>query len=90
MPTRNIHLSSELDDYIEDRVQSGMYANASEVLRAGLRQLQQVEEENRAKIQVLKAAIKSGIDSGVAEGDVLARLRQRIHDRAAIKGSKRK
>jgi antitoxin ParD1/3/4 len=67
-----------------------MYANASEVLRAGLRQLQQVEEENRAKVQVLKAAIKSGIDSGVAEGDVFGRLRQRIHDRAAIKGSKKK
>jgi antitoxin ParD1/3/4 len=90
MPTRNIHLSSELDDYIEDRVQSGMYANASEVLRAGLRQLQQVEEENRAKIQVLKAAVKLGIDSGVAEGDVLGRLRQRIHDRAATKGPRRK
>jgi antitoxin ParD1/3/4 len=90
MPTRNIHLSAELDNYIEDRVQSGMYANASEVLRAGLRQLQQVEEENRAKIQVLKAAVKSGIDSGVAEGDVLGRLRQRIQDRAATKGPRRK
>jgi antitoxin ParD1/3/4 len=88
MPTRNIHLSAELDKYIEDRVQSGMYANASEVLRAGLRQLQQVEEENRAKIQILKAAVKSGMNSGVAEGDVLRRLRQRIHDRAAAKGRK--
>jgi antitoxin ParD1/3/4 len=79
MPTRNIHLSAELDAYVDERVKSGQYANASEVLRAGLRQLQQSELEDRAKIEALRTAIQNGIDSGVAEGDVLGRLRQRVN-----------
>jgi antitoxin ParD1/3/4 len=79
VPTRNIHLSAELDAYVDERVKSGQYANASEVLRAGLRQLQQSELEDRAKIEALRTAIQNGIDSGVAEGDVLGRLRQRVN-----------
>jgi len=79
MPTRNIHLSAELDAYVDERVKSGQYANASEVLRAGLRQLQQSELEERAKIEALRTAIQNGIDSGAAEGDVLGRLRQRVN-----------
>ncbi|HYK34399.1 type II toxin-antitoxin system ParD family antitoxin [Alloacidobacterium sp.] len=83
MPTRNFHLSAELDAYVNDRVESGQYANASEVLRAGLRQLQQSELEDKAKVEALRAAVKAGINSGVAEGDVIARLRQRVRNRAA-------
>lgn len=88
MPTRNIHLSRELDAYVNERVESGQYANASEVLRAGLRQLQQSELEDKAKIEVLRSALQAGIDSGVAEGDVIGRLRQRIRDRAAANSRK--
>lgn len=88
MPTRNIHLSPELDAYVNERVTSGQYANASEVLRAGLRQLQQSELEDKAKVEALRAAVKAGIDSGVAEGDVVGRLRQRIRDRAATNNRK--
>jgi antitoxin ParD1/3/4 len=83
MPTRNVHLSEELDNYIARQVQSGQYANASEVFREGLRQLQQSEQEDRNKLEILRSAIRAGIDSGVAEGDVIERLRQRIQDRAA-------
>lgn len=83
MPTRNIHLSVELDAYVNERIKSGQYANASEVLRAGLRQLQQSEVEDKARVEALRAAVKDGIESGVAEGDVIARLRQRVRDRAA-------
>ncbi|CAO4181246.1 CopG family transcriptional regulator [Methylorubrum populi] len=38
-PTRNIALTHELEGYIKDQVASGHYANASEVVRAGLRLL---------------------------------------------------
>lgn len=36
---RTVSLSSELDRFISDQVASGLYSNASEVVRAGLRAL---------------------------------------------------
>ena len=38
-PTRNFSLTPVLEDYIRAQVASGHYANASEVVRAGLRLL---------------------------------------------------
>lgn len=55
--------SVSLGDYFEDyKVAEGRYKNISEVIRAGLRLLE--EEEN--KIQLLKNAIQEGLDSGIA------------------------
>lgn len=48
-------------DYIKSKVSSGRYKNASEVVRAGLRLL---EEKNRNL--ALKRAIQEGIESGIA------------------------
>lgn len=43
-PTRNIALTVELEKFIRTRVASGHYANASEVVRAGLRLLIEREQ----------------------------------------------
>lgn len=86
MPTRNINLTSEMDDFVSAKIQSGQYANASEVLRAGLRALDQDEKEDNARLEALRAAIQAGIESGAAEGDVIRRVRARIRRRAAIIG----
>ena len=58
----SISLGSYFDSFIQSRISSGRFKNASEVVRAGLRLLE--EEDNR--IIVLKEAIKEGLDSGVA------------------------
>jgi len=58
----SISLGSYFDNFIQSRISAGRFKNASEVVRAGLRLLE--EEENR--IIVLKEAIKEGLDSGVA------------------------
>ena len=86
MPTRNINLTPEMDRFVDAKIQSGQYANASEVLRAGLRALEQDEKEDRAKLQALRTAIQAGIDSGVADGDVIERLRARIRRRSQSTG----
>jgi antitoxin ParD1/3/4 len=52
MPTRNINLTEHLDRFVETRVTSGRYGNASEVVREGLRLLEQHEKEDRAKLEV--------------------------------------
>jgi antitoxin ParD1/3/4 len=87
MPTRNINLTPEMDRFVDKKIQGGEYANASEVLRAGLRALEQSEAEDKARVAALRDAVQAGIDSGVAEGDVFGRVRQYIHDLAAGKAS---
>jgi antitoxin ParD1/3/4 len=86
MPTRNINLTAQLDKFVDARIRSGKYANASEVLRAGLRALEQSEREDKAKVDALRAALDAGAASGVADGDVMAEVRERVRRRAMASG----
>ncbi len=79
MPTRNVSLTHELDRFVLKRVKSGRYENASEVVRAALRTLEREEQENEAKLAGLRAAIDEGDASGVARGDVFARVRKTLN-----------
>ena len=63
MPTRNVNLTDHFDRFIQARINSGRFSNASEVVREGLRLLEQREKEDKAKLEWLRAAIKEGIDS---------------------------
>ena len=58
----SISLGDHFEDFVDNKVSMGRFANASEVIRAGLRLL----EEEESKIIALKKAIDSGIDSGLA------------------------
>ena len=78
MPTRNVDLTEELDRFILSKVESGRYENASEVVRAALRALELHEREYEAKLAALRAAIDEGDRSGIAEGDVFARVRKTL------------
>ncbi len=62
MPTRNVFLSDQFDSFIASGIEEGRYSNASEVVREGLRLLQQRDAEDRAKIDWLRGAVKEGID----------------------------
>jgi antitoxin ParD1/3/4 len=86
VPTRNINLTPQMDKFVESRIKRGDYANASEVLRAGLRALEMDEKENKAKLDALRSAVLAGEQSGVAEGDVFGEIRNRIRERAATAG----
>ena len=69
MPTRNINLTEHFDRFIEAGVSAGRYQNASEVVRAGLRLLEQQEAENAAKLERFWAAVQEGLDDD-ERGDV--------------------
>ena len=58
----SISLGDYFDTFVRSSVTEGRFKNASEVIRAGLRLLE--EEEN--KVIALKNAIQTGIDSGIA------------------------
>lgn len=59
----SITLGSYFDQFIQNILREGRYKNASEVVRAGLRLL----EEEEQKIIALRNAIDEGINSGLAE-----------------------
>lgn len=58
----SVSLGSYFDKFVRGLISAGRYKNASEVIRAGLRLLE--EEENR--MIAIRDAIQEGIDSGIA------------------------
>lgn len=61
MPTRNVVLTDHQQDVIETLVKSGRYQNASEVLREGLRLIEQREREDTLKLEALRKATQIGL-----------------------------
>jgi antitoxin ParD1/3/4 len=58
----SISLGNYFDEFVQSSVKEGRFKNVSEVIRAGLRLL----EEEESKVIALKNSIKEGIDSGIA------------------------
>ena len=54
MPTQNVNLSQQQARFIRSTIDKGRYRNASEVVRAGLRLLEQQEREDRLKLDLLR------------------------------------
>jgi antitoxin ParD1/3/4 len=63
MKNTSISLGNYFDQFVREQVAAGRYKNVSEVIRAGLRLL----EDEESKTIALRAAIQKGIESGVAE-----------------------
>lgn len=61
MPTRNVVLTDHQTSFVERLVSTGRYQNASEVLREGLRMVEQREAENASRLEALRSAIKVGM-----------------------------
>jgi antitoxin ParD1/3/4 len=78
MPTSNVNLSDELESYIQAKVESGHYENASEVVRAALLSLERYEREDADKLTMLRTAIDVGDASGLADGNPFTRIRAAI------------
>jgi antitoxin ParD1/3/4 len=62
MPTRNVNLTDHFDRLIQAGVDSGRFSNASEMVREGLRLLEQREQEDRAKLEWLRGAVQEGVN----------------------------
>ncbi|EMX9648104.1 type II toxin-antitoxin system ParD family antitoxin [Salmonella enterica] len=61
MPT-SVALSPYFEDFIREQIESGRYNNTSEVIRAGLRALE--EREQQVKLESLRNAVIAGMNSG--------------------------
>ena len=79
MKTTSVALGPHFEDFIKAQIAQGRYNNANEVIRAGLRML----EDNDTRIAALKSAIDDGLNSGEAtDFDPAAHLK-------SLKASKR-
>jgi len=54
----HISLTEKLEDYVKSKVQSGLYNNASEVVREALRLKIAADEADEVKLQRLREAIE--------------------------------
>jgi antitoxin ParD1/3/4 len=61
MATINISLSAEFTAFVEDRVASGEYATASEVVRDALRLLRRESEAHEERMAILRREVAIGV-----------------------------
>lgn len=61
----NVSIGDRWEGFVEAVVKSGRYSSASEVVREGLR----LVEEREAKLQALRETLKASIDEGGAHSD---------------------
>ena len=87
----NVSLTPELESVIAQKVDAGMYSSASEVVREGLRLLQQRDQMYETKLAALKGDIREGLDSinagGYRDGDtVMSEIKGRLLERKRKNG----
>jgi antitoxin ParD1/3/4 len=82
-------IGKHFEDMIDSLLQSGRYSTASEVMREGLRLVEEREERRKIKLEVLRAEIQKGIDSGPAEevGDMFERIKAQGRKRLAARNA---
>jgi len=57
----NISLTPEMDDWVSQKVRSGMYKSSSELIREGLRLLQMRDEQRSSMIEELRNEVLVGV-----------------------------
>jgi antitoxin ParD1/3/4 len=62
----NINLTPHLEGMVRQKVESGLYTSASEVVREALRLMDEQDNLRAAKLEQLRQDIRAGIDSGPA------------------------
>ena len=79
MKTTSVARGAHFEEFIQASILSGRYNNASEVVRSGLRLL----EDQEQRMAALRSAIEEGLKSGIVEDfdsqDFLQQMKERKH-----------
>lgn len=87
----NVNLGERFEAFIQEQIRGGRYQNASEVVRAGLRLLEDHELDRKRHLEKLKAEINAAFDDPrppVPMDEVFDRLEERYRERKAARGEK--
>ena len=79
----NISLTRELEKLIAQKLKSGRYQTASEVVRDGLRLLEERDHLFAARLGELRQDIRKGLESGPATPFDAKSLKKRVRERIA-------
>ena len=79
-------LGAHYERFVRDLVASGRYASASEVMRDGLRLVEEREQVRAAKLDALRRDIREGLDGGAPEPLDMAAIKAEARRRMAAKG----
>ena len=82
----NVSLTPELEKYVSEKVESGLYHSASEVIREGLRLLKDQDALRKVRLHEVRQQIQEGMNSGESQPldveDVVDRGRKRHAQRS--------
>lgn len=73
-------LGEHFDEFVEAQVRAGRYANATDVIRSGLRLL----EEHEQKVEALRLALAEGETSGIAGALDLEKIKREAREEAGL------
>ena len=62
----NVHLTAQMESYVQGQIRTGAYANVSEVVRAGIRLL--MERDDARQFYALKADLEEALREAEAGG----------------------
>jgi antitoxin ParD1/3/4 len=79
----NVSLTKELEELVADKVKTGRYLSASEVVREALRLLEERDRIKEMRLAELRKDIRKGLESGESvDGElVFERLREKSRAR---------
>ncbi len=78
----NVSLTPELEHWVDEKVRTGRYASASEVIREALRLLEQQELAKQRRLSQVREKIDRGLDQ-LDQGNAVSPEEARVRLRAA-------
>jgi antitoxin ParD1/3/4 len=84
----NVSLNSEISQFIQTQVETGKYANAEEVIWAGIRLLEEGSRTYKGRFEELRREIMIGVEASdrgeVIDGEIVfSQLQQKLEQRRA-------
>lgn len=80
----NISLNPHFETLVKNKVESGLYNSASEVMREALRLLEERDQLRELRLETLRGEIQKGIDSGEGTALDMEDIKKRGRARLAV------
>ncbi|MDF5721397.1 MAG: type II toxin-antitoxin system ParD family antitoxin [Rhizonema sp. PD37] len=81
----NVSLTTELEKWVQSKVESDLYTSASEVIREGLRLLKEQDSLKEIRLAELRRDIQQGINSGESTplnmNEIIAKAKQQRQEK---------